>query len=72
MACVGGSVGGGVGSTLKAKEKRQIYRIDGRKGIKKSHKNHEIIKLYSEYLGKPMSGLSHKLLHTKYSPRNID
>lgn len=77
MACVGGCVGGGgqpVGSTLKAKEKRlkQIYRIDGRKDIRESHKNPEIIKLYSEYLGKPMSGLSHKLLHTKYSPRNID
>ncbi|MNM73377.1 NADP-reducing hydrogenase subunit HndC [compost metagenome] len=77
MACVGGCVGGGgqpVGSTLKAKEKRleQIYRIDERKEIRESHKNPEIIKLYSEYLGKPMSGLSHKLLHTKYSPRNID
>ena len=77
MACVGGCVGGGgqpVGSTLKAKEKRlkQIYRIDERKDIRESHKNPEIIKLYSEYLGKPMSGLSHKLLHTKYSPRNID
>lgn len=77
MACVGGCVGGGgqpVGSTLKSKEKRleQIYRIDGRKDIRESHKNPEIIKLYSEYLGKPMSGLSHKLLHTKYSPRNID
>ncbi|WP_315110320.1 NADH-dependent [FeFe] hydrogenase, group A6 [Clostridium intestinale] len=77
MACVGGCVGGGgqpVGSTLKAKEKRleQIYRIDERKEIRESHKNPEIIKLYSEYLGKPMSGLSHKFLHTKYSPRNID
>lgn len=77
MACVGGCVGGGgqpVGSTLKAKEKRleQIYRIDERKEIRESHKNPEIIKLYSEYLGKPMSSLSHKLLHTKYSPRNID
>ncbi|WP_326512738.1 NADH-dependent [FeFe] hydrogenase, group A6 [Clostridium intestinale] len=77
MACVGGCVGGGgqpVGSTLKAKEKRleQIYRIDERKEIRESHKNPEIIKLYSEYLGKPMSSLSHKLLHTKYSPRNMD
>jgi len=77
MACVGGCVGGGgqpVGSTLKAKEKRieEIYRIDERKEIRESHKNPEIIKLYSEYLDKPMSSSSHKLLHTKYSPRNID
>ncbi|WP_238901993.1 NADH-dependent [FeFe] hydrogenase, group A6 [Clostridium sp. YIM B02506] len=77
MACVGGCVGGGgqpVGSTLKAKEKRleQIYRIDESKDIRESHKNPEIIKLYSEYLGKPMSSLSHKLLHKKYSPRNIN
>lgn len=76
MACVGGCVGGGgqpVGSTLKAKEKRieEIYRIDERKEIRESHKNPEIIKLYEEYLDKPMSRLSHQLLHTKYSPRII-
>lgn len=74
MACIGGCVGGGgqpVGSTLKVKKERigQIYKIDQNNNIRKSHKNPEIIKLYEEYLGKPMSELSHELLHTEYSPK---
>jgi len=74
MACVGGCIGGGgqpVGSTLKVKKERigQIYNIDKSNSIRKSHKNPEIIKLYEEYLGEPMSHLSHELLHTEYSPK---
>jgi iron-only hydrogenase group A len=71
MACVGGCIGGGgqtVGSTLEIKKERtaQIYSIDKNSKLRKSHKNPEIIKLYEEYLGRPMSDLSHELLHTKY------
>ena len=43
-----------------------IYREDTGKKIRKSHENPYIIKLYDEFLGKPMSDKAHKLLHTHY------
>jgi len=43
-----------------------LYREDEGKPIRKSHENPEIIKLYEEFLGKPMSEKAHKLLHTHY------
>ena len=43
-----------------------IYREDAGKPIRKSHENPYILKLYEEFLGKPMSEKSHKLLHTHY------
>jgi len=48
------------------KRSEAIYREDANKSIRKSHENPYIIKLYEEYLGKPMSERSHKLLHTHY------
>ena len=72
MACPGGCIGGGGqplhhgdSSILKART-RAIYREDANKPIRKSHENPYIIKLYEEFLGKPMSEKSHQLLHTKY------
>lgn len=74
MACVGGCIGGGgqpVGSRLDVKKERigQIYNIDKNSNLRKSHQNPEIMKLYEEYLGEPMSHLSHELLHTEYCPK---
>jgi NADP-reducing hydrogenase subunit HndD len=43
-----------------------IYSEDGMKTIRKSHENPYIIKLYEEFLGKPMSEKAHLLLHTNY------
>ncbi|MDI9477552.1 MAG: iron hydrogenase small subunit, partial [Bacillota bacterium] len=37
--------------------------------IRKSHENPDIIRLYKEYLGEPLSGEAHKLLHTTYQER---
>lgn len=72
MACPGGCIGGGGqplhhgnSEILKARQKA-IYSEDEAKVIRKSHENPEIIKLYEEYLGAPLSDLSHKLLHTHY------
>ena len=52
-------------------EKRQmaIYQEDRNKTIRKSHENPYIIKLYEEFLGRPMSEKAHKLLHTAYFDR---
>jgi len=72
MACPGGCIGGG-GQPLHhgnfdilRKRMAAIYREDAGKTIRKSHENPYIIKLYEEFLGKPMSEKSHKLLHTHY------
>lgn len=72
MACPGGCIGGGGQplhhgdtSILKARTKA-IYSEDTGKTIRKSHENPYIIKLYEEFLGKPMSEKAHHLLHTHY------
>jgi len=75
MACPGGCIGGGGqplhhgdSSILKARQKA-IYQEDAGKTIRKSHENPEIIKLYEEFLGKPLGEKSHHLLHTHYFDR---
>jgi NADP-reducing hydrogenase subunit HndD len=72
MACPGGCIGGGGqplhhGNLEILKQRTAaIYREDAGKPIRKSHENPYILKLYQEFLGKPMSEKSHKLLHTHY------
>ena len=75
MACPGGCIGGGGQpyhhgnyNILKARQ-LAIYKEDANKPIRKSHENPYIIKLYEEYLGKPMSKQAHNLLHTHYFAR---
>jgi len=80
MACPGGCIGGGGqplhhgdSAILKARTKA-IYEEDAGKPIRKSHENPYIIKLYEEFLGKPMSEKAHHLLHTHYfdkGPKDI-
>lgn len=72
MACPGGCIGGGGQPyhhgdvEILKKRQRAIYREDAGKPIRKSHENPYIIKLYEEFLGKPLSDKSHELLHTHY------
>ncbi len=72
MACPGGCIGGGGqplhrGNSIVLKARMDsIYKEDFNKPIRKSHENPEIIKLYEDFLGKPLSEKSHKLLHTHY------
>jgi len=75
MACPGGCIGGGGQpyihgdtSILKARQ-RAIYQEDAGKTLRKSHENPDIIRLYEEYLGKPLGEKSHHLLHTHYFDR---
>ncbi|PKO96462.1 MAG: NADH:ubiquinone oxidoreductase [Bacteroidetes bacterium HGW-Bacteroidetes-7] len=72
MACPGGCIGGagqplhhGDSSVIKARYEA-IYKEDTGKAIRKSHENPYIIKLYEDFLGKPLSEKSHHLLHTHY------
>ncbi len=76
MACPGGCINGGgqhIGAAEEAVKSRMkaLYDIDDKETIKVSHKNQEVIKLYDEFLGKPLSHKSHELLHTHYSKREV-
>jgi len=76
MACPGGCVGGGGQPyhhghmEIIRKRAEALYREDEGKPIRKSHENPDIVRLYEEYLGKPLGERSHHLLHTHYFKRH--
>lgn len=83
MGCPGGCVNGGgqpyvkplflpnedddILDTYVSKRAGVLYSEDERQVIRQSHNNPDIIRLYKEYLGHPLSELSEKLLHTHYN-----
>ncbi|OQA17656.1 MAG: NADP-reducing hydrogenase subunit HndC [bacterium ADurb.Bin363] len=77
MGCPGGCIGGGgqpyAGSNsmpldeeLLKKRAESLYSIDRQRTFRRSHANPDIQRLYREFLGRPLSPLSHELLHTHY------
>lgn len=69
MACPGGCAGGGGqpiedGMELAGERSEILYGLDKINNLRFSHQNPSVIKCYKEYLGKPLSDKSHKLLHT--------
>lgn len=71
MACPGGCVNGGGQPIHEDKEmagtrSKNLYFLDSTSDIRFSHENADVQKLYDEYLEKPLSRLSHKLLHTDH------
>ena len=76
MACRGGCIAGGgqpYGTVDNIREKRiaGMYKDDEKSTIRCSHQNPEIIQVYKDFLGEPMSEKSHHLLHTHYTPRPV-
>ncbi len=75
MACPGGCLGGGgqpIPTSKKILEARAkaIYAEDERSEVRKSYENPAVVKLYKEFLKDgPCGHVSHKLLHTTYTPR---
>lgn len=75
MCCPGGCIGGGgqpipVNNQIRENRIKGVYKIDDNSKIRKSHKNPAIKVLYDEFLEKPLSHVSHKLLHTHYIDRS--
>ncbi|MBO4853398.1 MAG: iron hydrogenase small subunit [Schwartzia sp.] len=71
MACPGGCIGGGgqpYDTTNEIRKQRiaSLYEIDKGLPYRKSHENPDIITLYKDFLGEPLSDTSHHLLHTSY------
>jgi NADH-quinone oxidoreductase subunit G len=76
MACPGGCSGGGgqpISDGLELSEVRadNLYSLDKNATLRFSHENPSIIKLYADYMGKPLSNRSHELLHTDHNAWNM-
>lgn len=74
MSCPGGCIGGAgqprfTNDAVRLKRIQAIYKEDEGKKLRKSHENPEIIQIYNEFLGEPLSHKAHKLLHTEYEHR---
>ena len=71
MACPGGCVGGGgqpihEGLELAHERGKNLYFLDEHSEIRFSHENPDVLKLYEDFLEKPMSHQAHMLLHTDH------
>ncbi len=75
MACPGGCLGGGgmpipTSPEIRAARARAIYAEDASYQVRKSHENPAVLKLYRDFLvDGPCGHTSHRLLHTRYTPR---
>jgi iron only hydrogenase large subunit-like protein len=74
MTCPGGCIGGGgqpYHTDLEALKKRmrKIYEGDRKAKRRLSHENEQVQMIYKKYLGKPLSPISHRLLHRSYRNR---
>lgn len=72
MACPGGCSGGGgqpISDGLELAKVRadNLYGLDKRSELRFSHENPSIVKLYKDFMEKPLSHKSHKLLHTDHN-----
>ena len=75
MSCPGGCAGGGGqpynGDMQDVRKRMQrIYDADRRAETRYSHENKSVAELYEEYLGRPLSEVSHHLLHREYQDRS--
>lgn len=77
MSCEGGCIAGGgqprihfpVTNDIKLARMKGLYKADLKDNYRVSDENPDIIRIYKEFLGKPLSEKSHELLHTKYVNR---
>ncbi|MBI5381104.1 MAG: iron hydrogenase small subunit [Opitutae bacterium] len=76
MACPGGCIGGGGQPYGVDNERRRLraaglYQDDRDRSLRCSHENPEVVKVYEEFLGKPLGHKAHELLHTRYTARPL-
>ena len=56
---------------IRVERAKALYEEDRAKALRKSHDNPDIQRIYKEFLGKPLHGKAHELLHTCYSDKSI-
>ena len=75
MGCPGGCIGGGgqpipTSREIRAARAKAIYAEDEAYPVRKSHENPAVQELYAKFLTDgPCGHVSHRLLHTGYTPR---
>ena len=75
MACPGGCIGGGgqpipTNAEIRKMRAKAIYDEDAALGLRKSHENTHVLRMYEEFLTEgPCGHTAHKLLHTHYTNR---
>ncbi len=75
MGCPGGCIGGGgqpipTSREIRAARAKAIYSEDEAYPVRKSHENPAVLELYAKFLTDgPCGHVSHRLLHTGYTPR---
>ena len=80
MTCPGGCIGGGGQPKDFSKDPDEvrkarissIYTRDHEMKERFSHENKEIVELYNNFYGKPLSPLAERMLHTAYVDRSKD
>lgn len=78
MTCPGGCIGGGGQPKDIMKDKDEVrkariqslYTKDEAMTIRKSHENPDIIRIYEEFYGAPLSEIAEQMLHTSYTDRS--
>ncbi|MEZ5277823.1 MAG: NADH-dependent [FeFe] hydrogenase, group A6 [Opitutaceae bacterium] len=76
MACPGGCIGGGgqpygVSDEIRRQRMAGLYEDDRDQKRRCSHDNPEIKRIYTEFLGEPLSERAHHLLHTTYDRKQV-
>lgn len=78
MTCKGGCIMGGGQpihgpledkNEILIKRKEGLNKIDMNSKEKTSNENKQVHEIYEKYLGKPNTGLAHRLLHTEYNKK---
>ena len=77
MCCPGGCIGGGgqpkpTSMDIKQQRAALIYAEDAALPLRLSHENPEVAQLYKDALLEPLGDLSHHILHTTYTPKDVE
>lgn len=80
MTCPGGCIGGGGqpksgdygNNAVREQRIAGLYQKDAVIPLRLSHENPDIIQVYKEFYGQPLSELAEKMLHTVYISRKAD
>eukprot|EP00741_Cyanophora_paradoxa_P007268 tig00001095_g7031.t1 len=75
MMCTNGCISGpgqprSKDKSIAKQRMNALYTADERAVIRKSHENPAVKRLYDEFLGQPLSHLSHELLHVEHWPHH--
>ena len=80
MTCPGGCIGGGGqprdlerdADEIRKARISSLYQRDADMKLRLSHENPEILQLYADFYGQPLSDLAEQMLHTAYWDRSDD